>query len=388
MFLFERLVGVATYASVLVLVCFSLAMTKEIKHQKRILALYVVLLSVLSFFYVPYETADLYRITKYVVEFQKYSFSDLIERGILNSEIGWANVLYWSIGKTGIPQLLPSLTTFICYSCIFYIVYKTAKRNQISGKNVAIALFFYMSIGTYMFVISGIRCMLGTSLIVFCFYRESVEKKFNVFHIPLYLIAALIHTFSVVLIAIRLLTPLFDKRNSFFKKMIYLVFLGLGTALIISYFSDYIEQVWNKAEDYLSGDAYSYIWEYVIAILAFLIIVFCVCVKYKGIKKKSKIELNGWIVYELLLFIISLLVFREFTMFHRLTTYIMPIIALPFLMIALQADDCKQIEKNKRGQFIKDPLVSFGVNVAFVSALILFITCFRGSLCSFKFFVL
>ena len=278
MFLFERLVGVATYASVLVLVCFSLAMTKEIKHQKRILALYVVLLSVLSFFYVPYETADLYRITKYVVEFQKYSFSDLIERGILNSEIGWANVLYWSIGKTGIPQLLPSLTTFICYSCIFYIVYKTAKRNQISGKNVAIALFFYMSIGTYMFVISGIRCMLGTSLIVFCFYRESVEKKFNVFHIPLYLIAALIHTFSVVLIAIRLLTPLFDKRNSFFKKMIYLVFLGLGTALIISYFSDYIEQVWNKAEDYLSGDAYSYIWEYVIAILAFLIIVFCVCV--------------------------------------------------------------------------------------------------------------
>ena len=183
MFLIERLVGVATYSIALVLICLSLVNATD-KQIKRRLSLYVIILSVMAFLYVPYETADLYRIYQFVDAFQKYTFIELWEKQVMNSELRYASILYWAIGKIGVPQLLPALTTFVCYSCIFYIIYKTSEKNQISGRNVAITLFFYMALGSYIFVISGIRCMLGISLLAFCFYRENVENKFNILHIP------------------------------------------------------------------------------------------------------------------------------------------------------------------------------------------------------------
>jgi len=79
MFLFERLIGVGIYSLVLVIVCFSLV-GKGIKTIKRRLFFYSIILSIMAYNFVPYETADLYRIYEYVDAFQKYSFSSFRER--------------------------------------------------------------------------------------------------------------------------------------------------------------------------------------------------------------------------------------------------------------------------------------------------------------------
>lgn len=385
MFLFERLIGVGIYASVLVLVCLTLvgANSKKIKNT---LFVYTIILSILAFNFVPYKTADLYRIYGYVEAFQKYSFSALWDNQVTKSELGAAGILYWLIGQTGIPQLLPAVVTFVCYSCIFYIIRKTAEKNQISGKNVAIALFFYMSIGTYMFVISGIRCMLGISLLSFCFCRESVEKKFNILHIPLYIIAALIHSFSAVLIAARFIIPIFDTKTTPIRKLMYFVFLGVGIVFVLRNFSDYIGEIVEKADSYLSGNLYSYVWEYIIAIFTCVVIV-CVFSKRKNIKEESNIKLNVWLLYEIALFAIALCVCYEFTIFHRLTTYIMPIIALPLLMTALQSNDNMRDEISNRARSVGEIPLNLNSCVVVLSVLMLLGACSRGSLSSLKFFV-
>ena len=385
MFLFERLIGVGLYSLVLVLICFSLV-GKSVKKVKRRLFCYSIILSIMAYNFVPYETADLYRIYEYVEAFQKYSFSSFLENQVSKSDLGVAGILYWLVGQIGIPQLLPAIVTFVSYSCIFYIICKTAEKNQISGKNVAITLFFYMSIGTYMFVISGIRCMLGISLLAFCFYREKVEKKFNILHIPFYLIAALIHSFSAVLIAARFLISVFDTKTTPLRKIIYFIFLGAGIMFVFRNFSGYIDEIIGKADSYLSGDLYSYIWEYIIAILTCIVIV-GVFSKQKSIKEESNIKLNVWLLYEIALFAIALCVCWEFTIFHRLTTYIMPIIALPLLMTALQSNDNKHKTIDSRMRPVGEIPLNLNSCVVLLSVLMLLIACSRGSLSSLKFFV-
>ena len=384
MFWFERLIGVASYSLALALICISLV-GKSGKKVRIILFFYSVILSIFAYNYVPYETADLYRIYQSVDNLKTHSFSFIIER-IEDSELSLYNILYWAVGQTGIPQILPTVVTFVCYSCIFYIICKTAEKNRISGKNVALALFFYMSIGTYMFVISGIRCMLGVSLLSFCFYRESVEKKFNILHIILYFTAAFIHAFVAVLVVIRFIVAIFDTKTTILKKLIYFVFLCVGTVLVLRNFSDYIDEIMRKANGYLSNDVYSYIWEYIIAILTCVIIVIAFS-KYKCIKRESHLKLNVWFIYEMVLFATAVCFCYEFTIFHRLTTYIMPIISLPFLMTTLQLND--NIHTGNNNQQLHSNEFSMNLNscVVVISVLLLLVTCSRGTLSSLKFFV-
>ncbi len=382
MYVFERLVGVAVFSFVLVVICLSL-IGKSSRQIKKILIVYTLILTVFAYFYIPYETADLYRINELVDSFSKLSFSKFIAKQKALGDRGIANVLYWLIGKTGVPQLLPAIVTFVCYSCIFYIISKTAEKNQISGKNVAITLFFYMSIGNYMFVIAGIRCMLGISLLAFCFFRENVEGKFNLLHLPLYFISAFVHPFAAVLIAARFIVSIFDTKSTTVKKRIYFFILGVGIILATYFLDGYLDEIVKKAKSYLRGDGYSYLWEYVLAILACFVMLSAL-LKGKDIIAKSKLKLNVWILYEIALFIVALFVCYEFTTFHRLTTYIMPIIALPLLMTVLQSID----DKKKLGQTSSSGMIiDFGSCIMLVSILLLFIACFRGSLCSFKFFI-
>lgn len=384
MFVFERLVGVAVFSFVLIVTCLSL-IGKSSRQIKNILIVYTLMLTVFAYCYIPYETADLYRINELVDSFSKLSFSKFIAKQKELGDRGIANFLYWLIGKTGVPQLLPAIVTFVCYSCIFYIISKTAEKNQISGKNVAITLFFYMSIGNYMFVIAGIRCMLGISLLAFCFFRENVEGKFNLLHLPLYFISAFVHPFAAVLIAARFMVSIFDTKANTLKKRIYFLLVGVGIILAAYFLDGYLDEIVKKAKSYLGGDGYSYLWEYVLAVMACVVMLW-VLARRRDILSQSHLKLNVWILYEIALFLVAMCVCYEFTTFHRITTYIMPIISLPLLMTALQAsDNNKQLGKEKSSG---TTVISLNSLVVLISIVILFIACFRGSLCSFKFFVL
>ena len=382
MYVFERLVGVAVFSFVLIIICLSL-IGKSGKQIRNVLIIYALILTVFGFYYIPYETADLYRINELVDSFSKLSFGKMVDKQKVLGDKGIANYLYWLIGKTGVPQLLPAIVTFVCYSCIFYIISKTAEKNEVSGKNVAIALFFYMSIGNYMLVIAGIRCMLGISLLSFCFFRENAEGKFSLIHLVLYLISALVHPFAAVLIAARFMISIFDNQAKTLKKRLYFLVLGVGIIVAVCLLDGYVDEIIKKAKSYLGGDGYSYLWEYVLSILACFVML-AVLLKRRNIVEKSKLKLNVWILYEVALFFVALVVCYEFTTFHRLTTYIMPIIALPLLMTVLQSIDDKKHAKIS----FNGGVINFGSAVMLVSVVLLFVACFRGSICSFKFFVL
>lgn len=368
MFLFERLVGVGIYSAILVAVCYSISRFKSNKSVRIVLFVYTIALALMGFFYVPYKTADLYRTYEFLDYFRTFEFKDFLET-YKNSSTHAANIYYWIISKTGENRLLPAITAFISYSCIFYVFRKTMEKYNISKQNFAMALFFYMAIGNYMFVITGIRTMLGISLVAFCFFRETVEKKFRLYHILIYIIAAFMHNLAVVVILIRLIVPLVSKSTSALRRMAYIMFFVAISAFIAFNMRELLDAVLERAERYINGEMYSYFWEYVIG--AFVVVISLIALIKVRIKEYGEGELSQMKVFSLVCVILALALCFEFTTFHRLTTYVCAITATPLLMVYLD----KRATKNEQTLFM------------FASAILLFITCARGSLCSLKFFV-
>lgn len=61
-----------------------------------------------------------------------------------------------------------------------------------------------MSVGTlYLQAISGIRTMLGFSIVFLCVYREYFEGKSVTWDLPFYIIAGLFHPAVLVLVGLR-----------------------------------------------------------------------------------------------------------------------------------------------------------------------------------------
>lgn len=368
MFLFERLVGVGTYSAILLIVCYLISRLKSDKSVRIVLFIYTIALTIMGFFYVPYVTADLYRTYGFLDYFRTFEFKDFLET-YRNSSTIIANIYYWFISKTGENRLLPAITALVSYFCIFYVFRKTAEKYSISKKNLAIALFFYMSIGSYIYVISNIRTMLAISLIVFCFFREAVEKKFRLYHILLYVIAAFMHNLAVVVILIRLVVPLVSRSTSIFRRIAYIIFFVAISVFITFNLRELLDAVIKRAENYLGGNIYSYFWDYLIGVL--VVVISVIVLLNVKCKQHGNGELSQIKAFSLSCIAIALVFSFEFSTFHRLVTYVNAITVTPLVMIYSDKQETKNVQKF----------------ILFISFILLFISCSRGSLCSLKFFV-
>ena len=378
MFLFERVFGIAIYSYFLLMTCILMAYT-NVKH-KTILKIYTVILCVMGFFYLPYETADLYRTFETMDWYASIDFPQFLNDFVRTSSVPISRILYWLVGKSGIYGLLPVISAFVSYSCIFYTIDKTQEIYSISRKNVAITLFFLMSTSMYISVIGGIRMMMAMSLIVFCFFRESVEQKFRWWNVLLYVTAVFMHDIALILVAIRFIALVLDSKIKLVIRIVLSAFIiGVGTVMIFV-FNYQIEQVFEKIVGYITGDNYSYIWEYMIgAIIAFtyLLIVY----RFKKYKNNNDYgSLKAYNIAAVISGILSILFCFEFSIFYRFIGHVVPLLGMPMMMVSLQESQNAVMAKKKQ--------ISFQTILLVLSIAIFALSCTRGSLCSLKFFVL
>ena len=220
-----------------------------------------------------------------------------------------------------------------------------------------------------MMVISNIRTMMAISLLCLCFFRESVLKRFSIWHILLYVLAALIHNLAIVLLIIRGIVFFVAARIKIKWKLLFVLgCLTIGGYMFFQY-EWLFDSVWEKSLEFIMGEYYSYAWEYIIAFVA-------VFVEIQAIRLHMKF--GDELLTELMVFLTSCVVVAvifigEFSIFHRISTYIAPILAVPLLMVGFSKLRAKVgLEK-----------VFFLISLAS-----LFLACSRGSLSSLKFFVL
>lgn len=376
MFLMERLIGVSIYSYILIMMCVLIAFSTL--RCKNVLRLYLALLAGMAYCYKPYITADLYRIFQAMEWYATMEFPGFFKNLVLPSSVPASRILFWLVGKTGLPHLLPLISTLLCYGCLFYIIENTRVRFRISRANVAITLFFLMTTSIYISVIGGIRMMLALSIIALCFYRESVEKKHNILHILLGLVALFLHDMALVMLGVVLLAILFDRRKSSSSKLLWGLLIGVLAIGIAVYFNTKIISVTEKSLEYLSDETYYDIWEYLMGGILFCLFGF-LFFKAKPYHE-NYLEINCLNTATAVSGVIALLFCHVFSIFYRFIGHMVPILGIPFLMISLQ-----EIKDTAPHRF---KIISLQSLVMLVSIVLLMISATRGSLSALKFFVI
>lgn len=370
MYLIPRLIGVFTYF-VITIFFFLLLRKSNKKNVNQILFVYAIILSVIGFFYVPAQSADLSRIWDTMKDFSTNSFKELSDFA-LSTNIPFFYFSIYFISLTNIYSILPAIVAFIFYLNSFYIIKDYSKKKNFSSKTIAMTVFVFMCFGQFLQVISGIRSLLSFSIIARCIYDEYINNKSILKNISWYFIASTIHPAALALVLIHLIiTLILSNKISKLKKMtsIFIIFL-----ILIIFGHNYIEAMLSAAESYLSEESYSYIWEYIMA-LAYLILFLCTIIKVNN-------NQNNLLLYKKYLIIfstITCLFISVYSIFQRYTVFI-SILASPLFMEAINAEQkCAEQSQYTSKKYLQ--LIFFG------SLAILVLACARGNLSGLKFFM-
>ena len=370
----ERLFSIFIYVLVIFFFCFLVSRSKS-KYLKKILFIYAIVLAFMGFIYKPPITADVYRINEDIrLYYSNMSFETLIS-WMKNSTIPVAQLYFFIFGKLGVEGLISAVTGFIFYMNIFHIIQRSSEKNNLSMKNVAKILFYFMVIGQYIEVISGVRFMLGCSIVARCVIDELFDNKSPLKNTILYLLSGLIHPAVLVLVVFRFAFLLFQTEKKGVKKLLNYIIIAILTFAFLKFGNSYILGATDKAKSYLNGNIYSYKWEYLIG---FINILYIMIYKFKFQKINNKntnkeiININKFLNIVL---IFVLLFASEYSIFHRYR-YFATILFIPTYAFYLD-----YIEKNKIQNIGKFKILS-----AVLNFLVLFLAASRGNLCGLNFF--
>lgn len=377
MFLTERLVSLATYGLTLALACWLVGSTAR-KQYKFVIVAYLIVLGAFAFFYQPYITADLYRLREYMEWWIHKPLNEIIPYSLRNSAPTWVLYSYFLRQLDNI-NWLQTVTCLWTFGNAFYIVIHEIEYDEVQGRNKGIMLFFVMAIGAlFLQAISGIRTMLGISIVAFCFYRETIEKKSLVPHMILYLFAALLHSASMILVISRFVFLVIQYKEPIKKVLMSMLVLALG-AFSLYYLRDYIQGSFEYGQRYLlNRNEYTYIWEIIIGLFetvqtGYVLYQFRRRFRYaEGMEGYSAIWkfCTLWTVISVIALPFSYSIFRRYTIFCTL-------IAVPLLG--------KLIEDEQESEHSRSPMLR---TIWMLSLIIFAISGVRGDLCGYKFFVL
>lgn len=358
----ERMISVAIYGILMLVFAFIL---KDSKRPKKILFIYTIILVVLAFLYKPNPGYDLERIYSFFSDYySKMSYNNLIVT-LKKSFIPTVNIFYYLISKSGIYGLAPAICCFIFFNSVFSVLCNVFKKYNIKGIKRSILLIFIMSMGTYLELISNLRTMTAFAIIFYCFYNEIANNKSIVKHIPLYLIASTTHLVALVVSILRFcIYPL--QKNKW--KLFYMILPLFIVMALYFYYGDVIEQISYTDSYYKLYVGYSYFPEYLLMSIVTIYILFIKIIHRKELINAGDIKIFN--IFSLLLLIIMISKFSEYTIFHRIGT-------LHFLVNMPIMAKYVSLLKFKNGLYF----------MFFISMIALFLTGVYGNLSGFKFFV-
>lgn len=370
MYLIERIIGIATYMIIMLAMVYLIYKSPKEK-LKKLLIIYLIFLFIMAYFYIPATSADLYRLTNTMKYYASFGISNLPQL-LLNSKAPVYVLYSYIIGKLGIDNLLPAITSLIFYSNIFIIFYKSSKKFNLSNKSTAISLLLFMEMGKFLEVISSVRTMLAFSFIALCCYNEFIEKRSIIKDILFYLIASLIHPAAMVLALIRMVFLLFQKERKILKKLFNFTLLIIISVFTLKYGKEYLDLIFQKADTYLNGDVYSYVWEYLVSWICILFSTYSLLFRKKELV--CNIDLNNLRKFNLFINAVILLFSFEYSIFSRYQAF-SNMIFIPIIGVILNNVFSEESIRNRKYMFM----------VIMVSTLLFFIVGLRGNLSSYKY---
>lgn len=363
MYLFERVFALSIYLLVVLLGYVFLKRCRSKDGYKRTLLFICLSLCCMAFCYVPPETADLHRWYELARDLSILQIEDVIKYSIDQKVDSIIVIIVWAISQCDL-RLLPVLCSFFFFRNIFKILLDTCSRNA-REKKLPLFYLFFMSLGLFVEVISGIRCMLALSFVARGVYILYIEKSSYVKSLLFVVIGSLLHPLALGLSALSVIHFLFINKDNKVRLSVIAIIVLIGI-LNLGWLMDWFNFVYDRALGYIYGDVYFMFVEYMLR--CFLIVFLLIPVFYFVRKQKLPEDLANLFSLTSLVLFLNIGLFFEYTFFHRVSSFLL-FISIPIL--------CFYFDGVKKMRFL-----------TFVSLIFLFLGIARGNMSSLKFFII
>jgi hypothetical protein len=222
--------------------------------------------------------------------------------------------------------------------------------------------------------------MLALSMITFSFFRATVEKKVKLFDLALYVLAVFFHTMSLVVIGICVIVTLLDAKKHFLRRIGFALVVGVVGVVFTRNFSNTVNQLYQKFQDYVLEEQYSDKWEYIMGALMIALLLM-LAYEFRRLRREKEYRiLKSYHAAMLWSMLIAVCFYFEFSIFYRFGGHLAVIFSIPVMMLTLEKSSGRPSRAIGKIDF-KGILLLFSMVIALLS-------CTRGSLSSLKFFEL
>lgn len=238
----------------------------------------VLFLSIISFFYVPSETADLYRLFE-AIEF----YGDMGLEWVLENECNLnplTSLFLYSFSYIGDLRFFTSFIVFVTYGFSFLLLYRVTKFYSLKKPIIILLTMFLLFNWNYLLVASNCRIFMLYAIIAFLFYMEFIEDKLHKTAFFVYIAALLFHYGILLVLIPRFLLYLYKPTN----KKIYLVVLIMFSLLAykgMSYLSLFYGALLDRIQGYQDYKVFG-VWQFLNSLVC--VLVCCFYALYKRVK--------------------------------------------------------------------------------------------------------
>lgn len=202
--------------------------------------------------YIPKGINDMSRYYDMVKSTGEMSFYEAISNvsdGLLGN-----GVLFYIIGKIGIPQLLPMFAVALSYGVMLYITCDSATGMK-SEKAIFKVIFLQFLLLSMFDIAIVVRSGISYSFMILTLYLDLVKKKNKLFLFFMYILSSLFHTSALFFIFVRFIIAfLKNLRIRIVFSMIFIFLLSIVSKNEVLFKNTFINALFLKVNAYLNGN--------------------------------------------------------------------------------------------------------------------------------------
>lgn len=282
----------------------SLLLTAVSNHRNlsTVFFLIVVCISIISFFYVPTESADLYKHFANIEFYGDMGLDWVLEnRTNLNP---LTHLLLYAFSFVEDQRLFTSFCTFITYGFNLLLLYRAAKYYSLDKSKIVLLMMYLLFNWNYLLVASNCRIFMLYAIIAYFFYMEFVEDRFHKSALIVYLVSILFHYGILLVVIPRLLLYLYKPKNKIVYLWSILIVIFFAYKGLSSYETIFLDSVSDKIEGYNEYKVFGK-WQFLNSLIVVLLCCFYVIKKKLYLIDMKRFSFLFWLIVALIFLQIS-----------------------------------------------------------------------------------
>lgn len=263
------------------------------KHLSIAYTFIVISLSVISYFYVPTESADLYRHFETIEFYGEMGLSWVLENECHLNPL--TSLLLYLFSYLHDPHLYTSFVVIVTYGFTMLLLYRISKYYSLNKRIITLLYTFLICNWNYLLVASNCRIFMLYAIVAFFFYMEFIEDKMHKTALVIYIAAIFFHYGILLVLIPRFLLYLYKPKNKILYAIIPIVLLYIAYNGVSSYGSIFVDSVSDRVTQYQDYKVFG-LWQFLNSFICVLICCFFTFTKRIYLSDLKRFRLLFWLI--------------------------------------------------------------------------------------------